>query len=1154
MSVSPIQPPLAPGPGQRSHWCELHGGANALAVAECARQRNGLTVVVAEDTASARRWYDELEFYTGELELLHFPDWETLAYDAFSPHQDIVSERLATLHRLPSISQSPILLVVTIQTLMQRVTPRAYIDGHVMQLGVGQRFVIESERVRLDGAGYVATDTVTGRGEYAVRGSLMDIFPMGSPDPLRVDLFDDEIESLRTFDTETQRTLARVDHFELLPAKEFPLDDGAIARFRDNWHNTFNVDVRRCSIYQDISEGISPSGIEYYLPLFFDGLGTLFDYLPEASLFVHEADARLASKHFLVEVSTRYDSLAHDVERPVLQPRDLFLREEELLGAFKRHAQIYLNQTGKHQRTFASRPPPEIQANPRLHQPAAALQKFLTANSLPTLFVADTAGRREVFHEFLSRAGMRPPEVADFAEFRRSALPYAIAIAPLERGFWLEDMILVTESQVFGHQVAERRAKATRAMDPDQIIKNLTELHVGEPVVHIEHGIGRYLGLQSLDIDGNANEFLALEYADESKLYVPVTSLHLITRYSGANAETAPLHRLGSDQWEKIKRRAAEKVHDVAAELLSIYARRETNPRFQFDQPDTEYQRFTEQFPFEVTLDQQQAIDEVIADLCSTHATDRLICGDVGFGKTEVAMRAAFLAVQSQKQVAILVPTTLLAQQHFDTFSDRFADWPVQIEVVSRLKSDGEVQAVSDKLQQGKVDILIGTHKLLNPALKFADLGLVVVDEEHRFGVRQKEQLRALRAEVDVLTLTATPIPRTLNMAMTGMRDLSIIATPPAKRLSIKTFVQEKRKHPIKEAIAREIMRGGQVFYVHNEVRNINQVADELAEMVPEARIGIGHGQMPKRKLEQVMKDFYHRQLNVLVCTTIIETGIDIPNANTIIMERADKFGLAQLHQLRGRVGRSNRQAYAYLLTPHPKAMTADAVKRLEAIEAASELGVGFTLATHDMEIRGAGELLGEDQSGQIESIGFSLYMQLLERAIKAIQDGKMPNMDTPLESISQEVNLHTSTLIPADYLPDVHGRLILYKRIANAENREQLDDLRSEIIDRFGGLPQSLRDLFAVTELKLKLEPLGIVRLDLGQRSGRLEFSSQPQVDPLAVVRLVQNEPNTYKLDGATLLRVKRTLQDFESRLAFANELLDKLDGRDHQGLVANA
>jgi len=1086
-AFSPFEPPATPGAGQRVSWRELHGSAAAAAVAAATRERQNLTLVVAADSAGARRWVNELSFMAPDLETLYFPDWETLAYDAFSPHEDITSERLHTLYRLPRQSTGARHLVITQQTLLARLPPRAYVEGFSMELEVGQHLEMHRERRVLESAGYLAVETVTGRGEFAIRGALMDIFPMGSDAPLRIDLMDDEIESLRTFDPDTQRTLSRVERFELLPAKEFPLDEAAIARFRDNWHNTFNVDVRRCSVYQDVSQGIAPNGVEYYLPLFFDELATLFDYLPDNALLVADADLLPDAGTYLREVHGRYESLRHDVERPILSPAELYLREEELGAELKHRPLIDLVRDGRHGLDFASRPLPDLTARPRAKDPAEALRAFLSGQRTPVLFVADTAGRREVFYDYLNRADLRPIEVEDLAAFRASGADYGLGIAAVEQGLWLDDLIIVTENQVFGHQVAERKARAARVLDPEQIIRNLTELHVGEPVVHIEHGIGRYLGLETLEIDGSPNEFLALGYADDAKLYVPVTSLHLISRYAGADTEHAPLHRLGSDQWEKAKRRAQEKVYDVAAELLNIYARRETAARFAFTVPSEDYQRFSEQFPFEVTADQQKAIDEVIEDLCSTRSTDRLICGDVGFGKTEVAMRAAFLAVASGKQVAVLVPTTLLAQQHFETFRDRFADWPVQIEVVSRMRSENEVEAIGARLAAGKADIVIGTHKLLNPAIRFKDLGLIVIDEEHRFGVRQKERLRALRAEVDVLTLTATPIPRTLNMAMNGIRDLSIIATPPAKRLSINTFVQEKRGHVIKEAITRELMRGGQVFYLHNEVRTIDQTAAELAEMIPEARIGIGHGQMPKRELEQVMNDFYHRQLNLLVCTTIIETGIDIPNANTMIIERADKFGLAQLHQLRGRVGRSSRQAYAYLLTPHPKAMTRDALKRLDAIEAAGELGVGFTLATHDMEIRGAGELLGEDQSGQIESIGFSLYMDMLDRAVKAIQDGKTPNLDAPLEPISQEVNLHTSTLIPEDYLPDIHGRLILYKRIANATAAGELDDLYAEFVDRFGLPPDPLKRLFKVTALKLRAQPLGIARLDLGENGGRV-------------------------------------------------------------------
>jgi transcription-repair coupling factor (superfamily II helicase) len=1142
--LSPLATPTPPGPGQRVAWQGLHGAASVIATVDAARGHDGLTLVVAESTNRARRWVNELSFYGADIPVLHFPEWETLAYDVFSPHQDIVSERLATLHSLPRLSRQPALLVVTAQTLLQRLPPRSYIEGRSISIAVGQTFDVHAQRLILEAAGYLATDTVTSHGEFAVRGSLMDIFPMGSEEPIRIDLFDNEIESLRTFDPESQRTSEKIDRLELLPAKEFPLDKAAISRFRDQWHNTFNVDVRRCSIYQDISQGISPNGAEYYLPLFFETLASLFDYLPESTLIFETTSVTESVSSFLQEVAGRYENLRHDVERPVLEPEVLYLRAEELGQHLNNLARIALNGNAKHARVFASTPPPDLHANPRSREPAAAIVEHLAEVKVPALFVADTAGRREVFHEFLAKAGLRPVEVSGFADFRANTEACCITIAPVEQGLWLDDCVVITEAQVYGHQlVADRKARSNRVMDPEQIIRNLTELHIGDPVVHIDHGIGRYQGLSSLDIDGADNEFITLAYADGAKLYVPVTSLHLISRYSGAHAEGAPLHRLGSDQWEKAKRRAAEKVHDVAAELLDIYARREVADRFQFQPPGDDYQRFADQFAFEVTPDQQRAIEEVIEDLCSKNATDRLICGDVGFGKTEVAMRAAFLAVQSAKQVAILVPTTLLAQQHFESFRDRFADWPVQIEVLSRMRSDKENAASLERLKRGSADIVIGTHKLLNPDFRFKDLGLIIVDEEHRFGVRQKEALKNLRAEVDVLTLTATPIPRTLNMAMGGLRDLSIIATPPAKRLSIKTFVQEKRSHAIREAISRELMRGGQVFYLHNEVRTIDQSAAELAEMLPEVRVGVGHGQMPKRQLEAVMNDFYHRQLNVLVCSTIIETGIDVPNANTIIIERADKFGLAQLHQLRGRVGRSNRQAYAYLLTPHPKAMTADAVKRLEAIEAAGELGVGFTLATHDMEIRGAGEMLGDEQSGQIESIGFSLYMDMLDRAVNAIRSGHTPNLDAPLEPVNQEVNLHTGALIPEDYLPDVHGRLILYKRIANARSGDELDELQVEIIDRFGLLPDPLKRLFKVTALKLRLEPLGIKRVDLGSSGGKVEFSNSTRVDPLAVVKLVQNESQTYKLEGATLLRVSGEMEHFDDRVSFAHNLLDHLE-----------
>jgi transcription-repair coupling factor (superfamily II helicase) len=1142
---SPFAPPPPPGAGQRAQWRDLHGCAAALAAGRAALAHGSVTLIVTEHTASAQRWLRELEFVAPELDVLEFPDWETLAYDAFSPHQDITSERLATLHALRGRSSGspPVALVVPVQTLMQRVVPVSYVDAYALEFSAGQKFDLHDYRRRLEGAGYRAVETVGNRGEYAVRGSLLDVYPMGSPSPIRIDLFDDEIESLRTFDPESQRTIERIETIRLLPAREHPFDDAAIARFRDRWHNTFNVDVRRCAVYQDVSQRIPSGGIEYYLPLFFDALATLLDYLPATTLVIEESGAMAAADHHWAEILLRHENLGHDVERPILPPGQLYLEGPELRERLNRHGRVGLGADGRHEQRFVSRPMPKLEANARARDPAELLVAFLREHGERVLFVADTAGRREVLADFLGRAGIRPGDAESFAAFLESDAKLGIAIAPLDRGLWLPELAVVTESEIFGHQVQERRQRATRVLDPEQIIRNLTELHIGDPVVHIEHGIGRYLGLVTLDIDGNANEFLALAYADDAKLYVPVTSLHLISRYTGADAEHAPVHRLGSDQWEKAKRRAAEKAYDVAAELLDIYARREAGARFRFAPPGADYQRFADQFPFEVTPDQQRAIDEVIADLCSDRSTDRLICGDVGFGKTEVAMRAAFLAVQSGKQVAVMVPTTLLAQQHHESFRDRFADWPVRVDSISRLRSDSEVAAVADRLKGGRIDILIGTHKLLGQMQHFRDLGLIIIDEEHRFGVRQKEQLRALRAEVDVLTLTATPIPRTLNMAMSGMRDLSVIATPPARRLSIKTFVMERRRGVIQEAISRELMRGGQVFYVHNEVKSIAAVAQELAEWLPEARIGVGHGQMPKRELEQVMNDFYHRRLNMLLCTTIIETGIDVPNANTIVIDRADKLGLAQLHQLRGRVGRSHRQAYAYLLTPPPKAMTPDAVKRLEAIEAAGELGVGFTLATHDMEIRGAGELLGEDQHGQIESVGFALYMDMLERAVQAIRAGRAPDLDKPLQTVSREVNLHVAARIPDDYLPDVHSRLILYKRIANAATRVQLDDLRGEVVDRFGPLPQPLRQLFELTALKLRLQPIAIERLDLGEAGGRVEFGATTPVDPLGIVRLVQNQPATYRLEGGANLRITRKLESFEERVAFAEHLLGMLE-----------
>ena len=1137
-------------PGQRLTWDNVFGAAGGYLAAQAAAAHDGPVLIVANDAEDAVRWQNEVAFFSthGADGIDLFPDWETLPYDVFSPHPDIVSERLATLRALGRLRRG--VLVVSVTALMQRLAPPEYVEAHSIVLAAGEVFDTHRERDRLQAAGYTAVNTVENRGEFAIRGSLMDIFPAGAPNPIRIDLMDDEIESLRLFDADTQRTIERVAGIRMLPAKEFPFDDAGIARFRNRWHETFDVDVRACSIYRDVSAGLPPGGIEYYLPFFFDRLATLFDYLRPDTLVLHRSDVVAAATQFRQNVENRYESLAYDIERPILPPDRLFLTPERLRKRLQNHPRIALGDRPRAKARRRSRMLPDLQANARLRQPAQSLKDFIAANrSERFLFTAESAGRREVLSDFLARAGIRAEGFPALADFLSSDAPCGIATAPLHDGLWADGLIVVTESRIFGHRPTSERVSGARVIDPDQIVRDLSELSTGAPVVHLEHGIGRYLGLQTLSVDGYASEFLTLEYAGGDKLYVPVTSLHLVTRYTGAGDAGAPLHRLGSDQWERAKRRAAGKAVDVAAELLNIHARRAARQSLPLAFDQAEYDRFARQFPFELTADQARTIDTVVDELASEKATDRLVCGDVGFGKTEVAMRAAFATVLAGKQVVVLVPTTLLAQQHLDTFSDRFADWPVQIEAVSRLRTDGETAAIRERMEAGRIDILIGTHKLLGRSFRFDDLGLVVIDEEHRFGVRQKERLKALRAEVDMITLTATPIPRTLNMAMSGIRDLSIIATPPARRLSIKTFVQQKRNHIVREAINRELMRGGQVFYVHNEVRTIERVAGEVSELAPGARVGIGHGQMPKRSLEQVMKDFHQRQLNVLVCTTIIENGIDIPNANTIVIERADKFGLAQLHQLRGRVGRSHRQAYAYFLTPHPSAMTPDSVKRLEAVQAAGDLGVGFALATRDLEIRGAGELLGDEQSGQIESIGFSLYMELLRRAVQAIQSGHVPNLDAPLEPVSQEVNLHCSTLIPEDYLPDAHTRLLMYKRIANASTAGELEALQVEMIDRFGLLPVPLKQLFRVTELKLRLNPLGIVKFDLGERGGAVKVGDATPIDPASVVALVQRDPATYRLGSDSQLRILKPVPELQDRFTFAERLLDLLAPRESFG-----
>ncbi|MCV6590040.1 MAG: transcription-repair coupling factor [Marinobacterium sp.] len=1136
---------LPTGNGDLKRIGRAIGSSQGLLISNASQRHQGLTLVITNSSDEATRLREEIAFFSGGRDnLLHFPDWETLPYDNFSAHQDIISERISTLGRLPDLQQGILLLPVS--TLMQRVAPASFVAGNSLVLDAGQRLHTEQLRQRLSDAGYSAVDSVYHPGEFAVRGAIIDIFPMGSPLPWRIELFDDEVETLRTFDPDSQRSIEQHHQIRLLPAREFPSDSDALNRFMAHWRAEFDVDYRDCPMYQDIRTGLIPAGIEYYQPLFFEQTATLFDYLPDNSQIIFSDGLEEACNNFWQEVESRYEQRRYDLTRPILPPRRLFLPTDELSGELKRRNRLRVECIEQQEKAGRYNLPAletcdltvEAQANQPLHR----LQTFLSECDGPVLFCAESAGRREALLELFSRHSLNPKQLDGWDTFITGNHDLAITVAPLERGLSIPGFAhLITETQLFGHQVFQRRRRSREQEQADQVVRNLSELNIGAPVVHLDHGVGRYQGLETITLDGQSEEFLTLNYAGDAKLYVPVASLHLISRYTGASDDLAPLHKLGNEQWSKAKQKAAEKARDAAAELLDIYARRAARKGFKFGNPDNQYRQFSAAFPFEETPDQAAAITAVIADMTSPQPMDRLVCGDVGFGKTEVAMRAAFVAAMSSRQIAILVPTTLLAQQHFENFRDRFADWPVNVELISRFRSGKQQDETLKRLESGQIDIIVGTHKLISSSIKFQNLGLLIIDEEHRFGVQQKEKLKSLRSEVDILTLTATPIPRTLNMAMSGIRDLSIIATPPARRLSVKTFVRESDPGISKEAILRELLRGGQVYYLHNEVKTIEKVARELQELVPEARIGIGHGQMRERELEQVMSDFYHKRYNLLVCTTIIETGIDIPNANTIIIDRADKFGLAQLHQLRGRVGRSHHQAYAYLLTPHPKAMTKDAIKRLEAIEQADDLGAGFTLATHDLEIRGAGELLGEEQSGQMQTVGFSLFMEMLEQAVASIREGKTPNMEQPLRQ-GAEINLRVQALIPDDYLPDVHNRLILYKRIASARNKESLHELQVEMIDRFGLLPDAVKNLLRLTQLKLSAEKLGIRKIDANETGGRLEFSTDTNINPLTLVKMVQNQPQRYRLEGADKLRFTQDNNNPEQRFKVVEKLLGEL------------
>lgn len=1139
------------------------GSADALVLSRLATHTRLL--VLTETAQAAVRIAEEAKWFAPGLTVRLFPDWETLPYDPISPHPDLVSERLETLWQA---SQAHIdLLVAPAATASQRLAPPGYLAPHAFLIRIGERLDTDALRERLTRAGYSHVNQVLSPGEFAVRGGLIDLYPTGAALPFRIELCDDEIESLRTFDPDTQRTLYRMDEIRMLPAREFPLDEAGITRFRQNFRERFEGDPSKSRIYKDVSNKLAPAGVEYYLPLFFDETATLFDYLPEDLTVVLHANVQRAIEGFWADTRNRYRLLGGDRERPLLPPDALFLPPDAFYARIRPYARLeFVEKQGAEdvgpkpnvQPALLSEsgdgmpyaPPPTVAVDRRAEDPYAMLRAHLASFQGTTLLVAQSLGRRETMVSALAEYGLKPaltegwPDVhTDLTQEKQAAGPrFMLTVGPISAGFVDVEAALavLTETELYARSPTARMSRAARQTQVEGLLRDLSELKIDDPVVHVQHGIGRYLGLTGMDLGEGTEEFLTLEYGGGDKLYVPVAHLHLISRYMGGDPETAPLHRLGSGQWEKAKRRAMEKARDTAAELLNLYAQRAARQghAFEFGQHDLE--AFAAGFEFEETPDQLAAIEAVLADMRSGKPMDRLVCGDVGFGKTEVALRAAFVAVAGGRQVAVLCPTTLLAEQHFQTFSDRFADFPVRLAELSRFRSAKEVAATLEGLRSGRIDIVIGTHKLLSKDVVFKNLGLVIIDEEHRFGVRQKERLKALRAEVDVLTLTATPIPRTLAMSLEGIRDFSVIATAPQKRLAIKTFVQPYSEGLIREAVLRELKRGGQIYFLHNEVESILPMRDKLTALLPEARIQVAHGQMPERDLEHVMRDFYHQRFNLLLCTTIIETGINVPTANTILINRADKFGLAQLHQLRGRVGRSHHQAYAYLLTPPGAKVTPAATKRLEAIQSMEELGSGFYLAMHDLEIRGAGEVLGEAQSGEMQEVGFNLFNDMLNIAVKSLKEGREPDLEAPL-AVTAEINLHAPALLPESYCPDIHERLVLYKRLANCTTEDELKAMEEELIDRFGLPPEPARTLLEVHRLRIRTQPLGITRLEAGPEGASVQFMPNPPIDPAKLIRLIQTR-REYRLAGQDRLRIDQGGATLEQRLGIVRGFLQEI------------
>jgi len=1145
-------------------WSRLYAATQSLAIAEIGPWLDGIALVVCPDNRRADMMTEELSFFAArgtadgapELPILSLSDRESLIYDRIAPRQEITSERLLALHQLRSLKTG--IVVVSAETLALRLPPPEYIDARSFFLTVNQQLDINALREKLDRSAYASVRQVMAPGEFAVRGGIVDVFPAGSDHPFRIDLFDDIVETIRIFDPETQRTINQVDRIELLPATEYPFDEEAIKLFRQNFRSRFEGDPQQQLVYREVSRGHAPAGIENFLPLFFESTASLFDYLaPQTTLLLIDEVEDTIARHQL-EVEERHVHACIDVEYRVLEPVELVLPVDTILAQLNKFQRIRIRGSADDdiEPVVATRAPWQINVDMRAEQPYDVLLERLIDGDSRKLLIAESLGRRDALESVIRDAGLNPDVVDGWRDFISGSADITLLHGRIERGLTLLDPAIevLAEAQFYGPRNTQKRRRSEKSRDPESIIRDLAELEDGAPVVHDIHGIGRYRGLSTIASLGTDTEFLTIEYQNEDKLYVPVLSLQLVSRYIGGHPDSAPLNRLGTDSWAKARKKARAKAYDVAAELLELEALRSARAGIAFEIPADHYAAFAANFPFEETPDQEQAILDVLDDMASAEPMDRLVCGDVGFGKTEVAIRAAYIAVLAGKQVAILVPTTLLAQQHYDNFCERFAGQAIDVELLSRFVSKKKATAILDRLSEGKPDIIIGTHRLLQKDINFGNLGLLILDEEHRFGVRQKEQLKKLRSEVDILTLTATPIPRTLNFAMAGLRKISVIATPPADRLAIKTFVHETSDSLVREAITREMRRGGQVYVVHNRVQTIEQRGEELRALVPDAEIGIGHGQMTERDLENIMADFYHRRFNVLLCTTIIESGIDIPSANTIIIDRADRFGLAQLHQLRGRVGRSNQQAYAYLLTPGRKSMTGDAIKRLEAIASLEQLGAGFALASQDLEIRGAGELLGEAQSGSIDQVGFTLYTDFLNRAIKTIRDANTDDSaqdldadallakDLQTEQTQTEINLHLPALFHSDFIPDVHVRLVMYKRIASADSEEALRELQVETIDRFGLIPDAGKALFRLSGLKLKARQLGIQRIDVGENGGRVDFVDEPPIGPESIIALLQSMPSRYSMKSPTALRIDGEFEDETLRIDAVAQCLDEL------------